>query len=335
MWSAFYIATGLFLFFNLDVVKLVPETNYCTLKNCPADKELPHIGCNNEGNWSSQCGTEPKIVSLSSKTQNFILHYHNTYRDIVAGSKFHRLPNAARMLQMKWDRDLAYLAELLVKRCDLQPTKHCISTEVFSSPGYHAVYNKFKANASKLKIIRSQLNAWYDQYKHVSAPSLIDGLSIDNKEIGHFLRMMVGPSSRLGCAIARIKKDKWTHQWLSCLYSCSPKKHSILYEYSAKPAMYCSTGVDGKFQHLCNVSEPVVDCKHSELFKAVISNDTASIIRGMMNKQVKSRTLCGICSICCQWWDWAKGTWGLVTNTWSTIVGGSGGGGGGEDEGEE
>jgi len=49
MWSAFYVATGLFLFFNLDVVKLVPETNYCTLKNCPADKELPHIGCNNEG----------------------------------------------------------------------------------------------------------------------------------------------------------------------------------------------------------------------------------------------------------------------------------------------
>jgi len=172
--------------------------------------------------------------------------------------------------------------------------------------------------------------------KSISGIWLFDIFFYFSKEIGHFLRMMVGPSNRLGCAIARIEKDKWTHQWLSCLYSCSPKKHSILYEYSAKPAMYCSTGVDGSFQHLCNVSEPVVDCKHSELFKAVISNDTASIIRGMMNKQVKSRTLCGICSICCQWWDWAKGTWGLVTNTWSTIVGGSGGGGGGgEDEDEE
>jgi len=107
------------------------------------------------------------------------LYYHNTYRDIVAGSKFHRLPNAARMLQIKWDRELAYLAELLVKRCDLKPTTHCISTEVFSSPGYHAVYNKFKANVNPLRIIRSQLNAWYDQYKHVSAPSLLDGLSSD------------------------------------------------------------------------------------------------------------------------------------------------------------
>ncbi|KAH8368614.1 hypothetical protein KR084_001232 [Drosophila pseudotakahashii] len=326
MWSAFRVATGLLLFFCLDVVNPVPQTDYCKLKNCPADKKLPHIGCNNIGNWSSQCGKEPKIISVPTNLQKFILHYHNTYRDIVAGSKFHRLPNAARMLKLKWDRDLAHLAELLVKRCDLQPTKHCISTDVFSSPGHHVVYNKFKANANAFRIIRSQLHAWYDQYKHVSVPSLLDGLSSDNKEIGHFLRMMVGPSNRMGCAIARIGKDGWTHQWLSCLYSCSPKKHSLLYEYSAKPAMFCSTGVDGKFQHLCNESELVEDCNQSEQFKAVITSDTASIIRGMMNKQIHSRSsaLCGVCSLCCDWWDWAANSWKLAKGTWNTIISGSG-----------
>ncbi|XP_037720328.1 antigen 5 like allergen Cul n 1-like [Drosophila subpulchrella] len=315
MWSCFCVAIGLLFF--VDVVNPVPETDYCTLNNCLKDRELPHIGCHNTGNWSSKCGKDAKIIPLSQSMRNFILYYHNTYRDIVAGSKFHRLPNAARMLMLKWDRELAYLAELLVKRCDLQPTKHCISTEVFSSPGYHAVYNKFKTNVNPLRIIRSQLNAWYDQYKHVTAPSLLDGLSSDNKEIGHFLRMMVGPSNRLGCAVARVEKDGWTHQWLSCLYSCAPEKHSVLYEYSAKPAMYCSTGVDGKFQYLCNVSEPVEDCRHSALFKEVITNDTASLIRGMMNQKVKSRTLCVFCPLCCAWWNWASGTWSLVWNTWS------------------
>ncbi|XP_070071043.1 venom allergen-1-like [Drosophila takahashii] len=322
MWSAFRVAAGLLIFFCLDV-KSVPQTDYCKLKNCPADKKLPHIGCNNIGNWSSQCGREPKMISVPEK---FILNYHNTYRDIVAGSKFHRLPNAARMLKLKWDRDLAHLAELLVKRCDLKPTTHCISTEEFSSPGHHVIYNKFKANVSSFRIIRSQLNAWYDQYKHVSAPSLLDGLSSDKKEIGHFLRMMVGPSNRMGCAIARAEKDGWIHQWLSCLYSCSPKKHSLLYEYSANPAMFCSTGVDGRFQHLCNETELVEDCKQSELFKAVITSDTASIIRGLMSKQIHSRSsaLCGVCNLCCDWWDWAANSWKLAKGTWNTIIGGSG-----------
>ncbi|EDX15960.1 GD10825, partial [Drosophila simulans] len=221
----------------------------------------------------------------------FILHYHNTYRDIVAGGQLHRLPIAARMLKLKWDHDLAFLASILVKRCDLQPTDHCISTEEFSSPSYHVVYNKFKAKQDTFRIVRSQLNAWYDQYKKVSASSLFGGFSTDKKEIGHFLRMIVGPSNRLGCAIASTEKDGWTHQWLGCLYSCSPQKNPLLYEYSGKPGEYCTTGINGIFQNLCNDTEPVKDCLHSELFKTIITNDTTSLIRGMLNRQTQARAL--------------------------------------------
>ncbi|EDX10914.1 GD14731 [Drosophila simulans] len=283
MWSYPFVATELLLLFGLNLVFLL-ETNYCLLKNCPADKKLPHIGCNNSG---------------------FILNYHNTNRDIVAGGQMHRLPIAARMLKLNWDHDLALLATILVKRCDLQPTDHCTSTEEFSSPSYHAVYNKFKAKEDTFRIVRSQLNAWYDQHKHVSASSLIDGLSTDKKEIGHFLRMIVGPSNRLGCAIASIEKDGWTHQWLACLYSCSPQKNSLLYEYSGKPAEYCTTGVNGKFQNLCNDTEPVKDCMHSKLFNAMTANDTTSLIRGMLNRQTQPRSF-GWLS------NWAKKVWGPV-----------------------
>ncbi|XP_052844165.1 venom allergen 5-like isoform X1 [Drosophila gunungcola] len=276
--------------------------------------------------WSSQCGQNPQIVPIPNTMRTLILNNHNTYRDLVAGTKFHRLPTAGRMLKMMWDSDLAYLAELLVKRCDLHPTDHCISTELFSAPGYHAVYNKFKKNEDAFRIVRSQLNSWYDQYKHVSAASLLDGLSNNKSEIGHFLRMMVGPSNRIGCAMARLEKDGWNHQWLGCLYSCSPKKNSLLYEYSINPGMFCTTGVDGEFQHLCNETEPVEDCKSSDQFKVVITNDTASYIRSMMKGKPQSRSvLCGFCALCCEWWDWAKGSWGLVQKTWGVIQGGSGG----------
>ncbi|XP_026832180.1 uncharacterized protein LOC113563855 [Drosophila erecta] len=322
MWSSPCVAAGLLLLFGLNLVFLLPETNYCHLKNCPADKKLPHIGCNSSGNWSPKCGKEPTIISIPKHIRLFILNYHNTYRDIVAGGQLHRLPIAARMLKLKWDHDLAFLATLLLKRCDLQPTDHCISTEEFSSPGYHAVYNKFKANQDTFRIVRSQLNAWYDQYKHVSAVSLINGLSPDKKEVGHFRRMMVGPSSRLGCAIARIEKDGWTHQWLACMYSCSPKKNSLLYESSGKPGIHCATGINGKFQHLCNDKEPVTDCMHSDIFKTVVTKDTASLIKDMMNREMQPRTFGWL-------WNWKKKIWGWVKSIWNKIISGSGGGGGG------
>ncbi|XP_016982053.1 antigen 5 like allergen Cul n 1-like isoform X2 [Drosophila rhopaloa] len=317
--SHFHVLIGFLLFCILDVVNSMNGTDYCKLKNCPADKKLTHIACNNKGDWSPQCGKNPKIITMTRKVKMFIVRYHNTYRDIVAGTQFHRLPNAGRMLKMRWSQDLAYLAELMVKRCDLKPTEHCLSTEQFPAPSYHAVYNKFKKNENEFRVVRSQLNSWYDQYKHVSALSLLDGVSSSKKEIGHFLRMMVGPSNRLGCAMARIKKDGKTQQWLSCLYSCAPKKNQALYEYSTKPGAFCTTGVDRKYQHLCNRTEPVENCSHSELFKGAVTNDTASLIRGMMHKKVQSRT-CWLCYSCCYWWNWAFGyyTYSYTTYSWTT-----------------
>uniref|UniRef100_A0A6P4EV98 Venom allergen 5-like n=1 Tax=Drosophila rhopaloa TaxID=1041015 RepID=A0A6P4EV98_DRORH len=325
--SCLCVAVGLLFFSSLDVVNLMPETDYCQLKNCPVNKKLPHIACNNKGGWSLQCGKDPQIVPIPENIKNLILNHHNTYRDVVAGTGFHRLPTAGRMLKMMWDSDLAYLAKLLVKRCDLHPTEHCMSTEVFSAPSFHAVYNKFKKNEDAFRVVRSQLNSWYDQYKHVTAASLIDGLSNNKTEVGHFLRMMVGPSNRMGCAMARNEKNGWTQQWLSCLYSCSPKKNSLIYEYAVSAGKFCTTGVDGKFQHLCNESEPVQDCKSSDQFKVVITNDTASLIRAMMKNPSYSRSfICRYCSLCCKVWGWVKGGWGRLKQTWASIMGGGGGG---------
>ncbi|XP_017059030.1 antigen 5 like allergen Cul n 1 [Drosophila ficusphila] len=333
MWSCVYITAGLLFFSTLKEVDLKSDTDFCQIKNCPNGTEMPHIACNHSPgaigvlksvgrklniikSWSSHCGKKPTIIAVPEKMMKFILNYHNTYRDLVAGSRFHRLPNAGRMLKMKWDSELAHVAEVLVKRCDLQPTKHCISTEEFASPGYNSVYNKFKRNEDGFKIVRSQLNAWYDEYKHVSPSSLIYGLSSEKKEIGHFLRMMVGPSNRLGCASARTEKDGFTHQWLTCLYSCSPENNSMIYQYAAKPGLLCTTGVDAKFQHLCSSEEPVENCKPSSLTNTAIPTDTVSLIRSMaINRGQAKKTLCGFCARCCDTVDWAKGSWSQIKNT--------------------
>lgn len=81
------------------------------------------------------------------------------------------------------------------------------------------------------------------------------------------------------------------------------------------------TVTDGKFKNLCNDTEPVKDCMHSELFKPITTNDTASLIRGMVKGQSQSRSiLCGLCPLCCKWWNWAKGGWGLIKKLWVLLL---------------
>ncbi|KAI8041175.1 hypothetical protein M5D96_005429 [Drosophila gunungcola] len=259
------------------------------------------------------------LYSCSPKKNSLLYEYSinpGMFCTTGVDGKFQHLCNETEPVEdckMAWSSDLARLAELLVKRCDINPTDRCMSTELYSEPGYHAVYNKFKKNVDAFKVVRSQLNAWYDEYKHVSAVSLLDGLSSDKKEIGHFLRMMVGPSNRLGCAMARVEKGGWTHQWLACVYSCSPKKNSTLYEFSTTPGVLCTTGVDGKYQHLCNRTEPVENCKHSPMFNGTVPNNTASLIRAMMKKPVQPRVFW-------YWWNWLFGCTYTITYPTDTYI---------------
>ncbi|KAH8315264.1 hypothetical protein KR074_001200, partial [Drosophila pseudoananassae] len=223
--------------------------------------------------WSPKCGKNPEIMPLPEDVQKIILNYHNIYRDSIASGLILRLPPAGRMLKMKWSPKLAEMAQLMIKRCDLQAPKECHSTFEFENPSYHAIYNKFKKNQHKFQVLKSQLNTWYNEYKYVNLVSLVDGSSVDklvwlrlaptmytffplffSQEIGHFLRMMVGPSNRVGCAMAREHRDGWTYQWLACLYSCPPRNHSLLYEHSSRPGDNCLTGTDSKFRNLCHES---------------------------------------------------------------------------------
>nr|XP_017090211.2 antigen 5 like allergen Cul n 1-like [Drosophila bipectinata] len=297
-------------------------SKYCKIRNCPANKT--HIACNTTNSWSPKCGKNPEIMPLPENVQKIILYIHNIYRDAVASGLIFRLPPAGRMLKLKWSPKLAEMAELMIKRCDLQAPKECHSTYEFENPSYHAIYNKFKKNQHKLQVLKSQLNTWYNEYKYVNLVSLVDGSSIDNKEIGHFLRMMVGPSNRVGCAMAREHRDGWTYQWLACLYSCPPRNQILLYEHAARPGDYCLTGTDSKFRNLCHESEPEHYCKlYPEKFTHLVDNSTAIYLKRMLHG-IMPRTggvWCRICGLCCEWVQWGVTTGDLVDKTATLLLG--------------
>lgn len=101
----------------------------------------------------------------------------NTYRNIVARGTFHNLPAAGRMNKLAWDESLADLAQLAAKRCVMDPIRKSFTTTLASKPGYTAILNKYPSDQKQdvLKIVKSQLKTWYDQYIYVDAASLLSG----------------------------------------------------------------------------------------------------------------------------------------------------------------
>ncbi|EDV39054.2 uncharacterized protein Dana_GF25115 [Drosophila ananassae] len=236
----------------------VYKNRFCRLTNCP-DNMLPHIGCNST--QQSSCGADLKLYPMSNKWRMYIVNQHNIFRNLIASGMVNRLPGSGAMLKLQWDSSLEEVASFLVKRCSLHTPKECISTSRYEDPSFQSVYNKFKKNQNAFLVLKSQMHAWFDQYKHATVLNVVDGSAENNGEVSHFRRMMVGASNHMGCAIAMSKKDGLKHQWMICLYSCTPKANEPLYSFNAVPGEHCSTGVDHEYPNLCNESEHVEDCR--------------------------------------------------------------------------
>lgn len=116
---------------------------------------------------------------MTDNVKRIIVRQHNVYRNIVAKKSLHLLPTASRMLKLKWDTNLAKLAELAVKKCSIKSLTSSVSTTMASKPGFNAIYNKYprQQQQDEIKIILSQLRAWYDEYRHATSESLFSGRS--------------------------------------------------------------------------------------------------------------------------------------------------------------
>ncbi|XP_030381966.1 scoloptoxin SSD976-like isoform X2 [Scaptodrosophila lebanonensis] len=181
------------------------KTDFCNKKLCKDG--LKHLACGNQDwNWD-ECGDDPYLVAITGSTKKLILKEHNAYRSLVGSGKLHGLPPAGYMLALKWNPELAFIAEVLVKRCSLEDVNKCLATDKYSHPGYNSAYNIFTGEQDEVKIIRAQIRAWYYQYRYTTIDSLGTGRGQKGKEIGHFLQLIFGYNDAVGCAIARYTQE--------------------------------------------------------------------------------------------------------------------------------
>lgn len=126
------------------LVAVVNGQNYCSLQNTCNGKK--HVGCNNNGVsqklifffnftnnatvisiqlFSSSCD-RPKLIKFTPSEKQILLEEHNWFRNAVALGELRGYATAARMARITWNDELAKLAELNVRQCQMvRAKKNC------------------------------------------------------------------------------------------------------------------------------------------------------------------------------------------------------------------
>jgi len=99
-----------------------------------------------------------------STQKSLILNLHNDYRNKLAGGEMTDFNTATRMATMVWDDELAQLAALNVKQCDLN-NQACRNTDKFRYSGQNlSVYSWFGSTKTISSLIKSLINSWWNEY---------------------------------------------------------------------------------------------------------------------------------------------------------------------------
>lgn len=214
-----------------------------------------HVGCRPKdfSDYPSCSGQHPKMIQITSKYKNQIMNLHNKLRDKLASGKmsstYGTFPSAMNMSELKWDSELAKLAEYNVKQCTMNHDR-CRSTAKFKDAGQNIYYSSWsqKRSNDKTKLIAEAIQAWWDEHKDFYINE-VDQYEGQSRGVLHFTAMAVDYQTHVGCAISEYdyagtgdtflmtcNYSSWT--WLSqSIYKkgrscskCSKKKCSKTYK---------------------------------------------------------------------------------------------------------
>ncbi|XP_065365384.1 antigen 5 like allergen Cul n 1-like [Calliphora vicina] len=229
-------------------------TDYCSDSICQG-KGGSHIACDHDGEFSSSCPKDAEMVDMTSSLQKLIVDKHNEKRNIIAGGEDDDLKPACRMATMKWDDELASLAEYNVKQCKMNHDD-CHNTDNFKFSGQNLGSIGFSGSKNDTEQITKSIELWFEEKKDVEQ-SIIDEYPNDysGPTIGHFTVMMVDRNTRVGCAAATYSKDSYNNYLLACNYASTNMIGFAIYETCDKAANSCESGPNSSYENLCSSSE--------------------------------------------------------------------------------
>ncbi|EDW51037.1 antigen 5 like allergen Cul n 1 [Drosophila sechellia] len=242
------------IIFSLSLaLGIASATDYCK-KSCGNTKNL---GCDNNGAWASSCPSDATLLTLSSAQKDALVARTNDYRNHIAGGLNANLSAACRMATIKWNDELAYLASLNVKSCQM---KHdgCHNTDAFDWSGQNLAWMGYYNPLNVTHYLEWGVDMWYDEAVYTKQ-AYIDAYpsNYNGPAIGHFTVLVADRNTEVGCAAATYSVPGQSYKafLLACNYAATNVLGIKMYSYCSKAASKCTTGTNPKYKYLCSANE--------------------------------------------------------------------------------
>nr|XP_014100750.1 antigen 5 like allergen Cul n 1 [Bactrocera oleae] len=238
--------------FFLTALQIVNAQNYCNSSYCGSST---HIACNNNGTFAGSC-LSPALINFTQTQRNAIVNSHNARRNTVAAGNTALSP-ACRMATMQWDNELATLAALNVRQCQLRHDA-CHNTDAFQFSGQNLAWITFLNTANVTSLSLQSINMWYSEINNTnmayinSYPNNYQGPAI-----GHFTVMVADRNIRLGCAAStyNVSGQQYRAFLFACNYATTNMITLPIYRNCSVAASNCTTGTNPSYSSLCSASE--------------------------------------------------------------------------------
>ncbi|EAT44206.1 AAEL004407-PA [Aedes aegypti] len=229
-------------------------TDYCRAGLCP--RGTHHIACNGNNKFGKDCSSRPMLIKMTPKYVNLILNYHNSKRNRLACGSMRRFASATSMQKLRWNDELAHLAEYNAKSCNFAHDE-CHNTDRFPFTGQSIGMKWFHGmNLTATQVVRDLIRKWYLEHKLTKQRDLDHFEANDHSfVIGHFTQMIHADTTEIGCALVRFFKHnnnlQFLHYYLVCNYSEGNIQERPVYR-KGKRCSKCKNGCTrGKYRCLC------------------------------------------------------------------------------------
>jgi hypothetical protein len=151
---------------------------------------------------------------------------HNTYRNKTAAGLLRNeiptnlkyYPTAVRMLTVRWDDSLAYVAEANTRQCQMKHDACRVTrTNTYVGQNLCSGYSTGQL-ASDEALIMSCMASWFNEYKKVADP-VGTIKTCCNSGAGHFTQMVTDRVTAVGCAMIKFFANSRNNYIFACNYN--------------------------------------------------------------------------------------------------------------------
>lgn len=144
-------------------------------------------------------------TGLSAAEKAEVLKAHNDYRSQVAQGRLPGFPAATNMYRLKWDEELAQVAQAFTNLCDDRHDKEAQRrTSKFPKVGQNIAWN-YEPTETPVVDSAGRVKDWFDEYKDFNAGN-VDSFRVDSGPVvTHFTQVAWAETRYIGCGYTHYK----------------------------------------------------------------------------------------------------------------------------------